>query len=252
MGNLWRLYDDLIDNIPRSAQASDGIAGVSWTMVRSGRDGAGLAHSVLEASRPLQYTGSLQGIPLRELALCVKSWNLMEASLGLAAINAWYNTEERLNRLNAHWLPGPGQDIFPSLIERVLGKRVAIVGRLPNIERRLRPFCTLTVLTRDPQWEEYPESACEYLLPAQSFVFIAGQALITKALPRLLKAAEGAEVSLVGPSVSMASELLAHGIQYLSGYCVIDPDLTERAVRRGCKQGIYEGGKKVELNFLMG
>ena len=46
--------------------------------------------------------------------------------------------------------------------------------------------------------------------------------------------------------------LLSHGVQYLSGYCVTDPAVTEDIIRRGGKQEIFSGGRKVELNFLMG
>jgi len=37
------------------------------------------------------YTKNMEGLPLREVAECVKSWNFYEAAIGLAAINAYYN-----------------------------------------------------------------------------------------------------------------------------------------------------------------
>ena len=251
MSSPWRLYDDLIDGIPSHVQTADCMTGIAWVMVRSDLGGAGISHVVPEASRPFQYTGELCGVPLRGLAQCVKSWNLVEASIGLAAINAWYNTEDRLNGLRVRWAEEPGQDIFPMLIDRVWGKRVAIVGRFPNIERRLRPVCFVTVLAPDPQEGEYPESACEFLLPKQDFVFLSSRALIHKTLPRLLELAAQAEISLVGPSAPLSPLLLAHGLHYLSGSCVVNPERIGQVIRRGGRPEIYAGLRKAELNFLM-
>ncbi len=249
--NPWSLYDELIETIPEGARALDCQAGVSWTMVRSDRGGVGLAHTVKETSRPFQYKGNLRDAPLRSVARCIKSWNMVEASIGMAAINAWYNTEARLNKLGAHWADRGG-DVFTTLTGRVWGKKVAVVGHFPNIERKLKPVCHLTVLERNPQQGDYPDGACEYLLPEQDFVFLTGMTLVNKTLPRLLELSSQAEVSLVGPSVPLTPILLSHGLQYLSGYCVTDLDVTEGIVRRGGKQEIFEGGRKVELNFLMG
>ena len=35
-------------------------------------------------------------------------------------------------------------------------------------------------------WDDFLDSACEYILPEQDFVFITGMTLTNKTLPRLL------------------------------------------------------------------
>ena len=252
MNNPWEIYDALIEGIPEGARSVDCQVGVSWTMVRSDRGGTGLAHTIRETSRPFLYKGDLKNAPLRTVARCIKSWNLIEASVGMAAINAWYNTEEKLEKLGAVWSGERGKDVFATLTGRVWGKKVAVVGHFPNIESKLKSVCQLTVLERNPQRGDFPDGACEYVLPEQDFVFLTGMTLVNKTLPRLLELSTQAEVSLVGPSVPLTPILLSHGVQYLSGYCVTDPAVTEDIIRRGGKQEIFSGGRKVELNFLMG
>lgn len=45
-------------------------------------------------TRPFTRPDDLTGKPLRELAELIKSWNYLEAAIGQAAINAWYNAPE--------------------------------------------------------------------------------------------------------------------------------------------------------------
>lgn len=138
MADPWSIYDGLIEAIPEEVQVLECQAGVSWTMVCSSQGGVGLAHTVKQASLPFEYRGALKHAPLRSLARCIKSWNLVEASIGMAAINAWYNTEERLNKLGAVW-DGERVKVFliPWLI-RCRGKRLLWWDISPTLSASLR------------------------------------------------------------------------------------------------------------------
>lgn len=113
------------------------------------------------------------GMPLREAAAFSKSWELEEASVGVAAINAWHN--------RAAWLPvRENADAFLRYRSRAEGKRVGVIGRFAYLEKRLEPICDLYVIERQPGAKDYPDAACEYLLPEMDAVFITGSTAANK------------------------------------------------------------------------
>jgi uncharacterized protein (DUF4213/DUF364 family) len=112
----WNLYDELIEQIPSEVLVRDCCIGVHWTYVEAEasagmaapaamkaditmKANVGLAYTMTGGSAAL-YEGRLDGLPLRELARLSKSWNWREASIGVAALNAWYTTSERVKALS--------------------------------------------------------------------------------------------------------------------------------------------------------
>lgn len=106
MSCLWEIYDRLIAPIPGQETLAAFHAGRHWTWVESSEGGVGLAATAaLTTVPPLRGAGGLAGMSLREAAELVKSWNLLEASIGLAAINSWYNHPRRAEA-NVGLVPG--------------------------------------------------------------------------------------------------------------------------------------------------
>jgi uncharacterized protein (DUF4213/DUF364 family) len=182
----------------------------------------------------------------------VKSWNYIEASLGMAAINCYYNNLNKLGLLTGTDA-GPveknsNHDAFQTLASVASGKNVAVIGRFPNLEVRLASNCRLSVLERNPEPGDYPDSACEYILPEQDMVFITGMTLTNKTLPRLLQLIRhDARVVLVGPSVPISPVLFEYGVTDLDGFCVTDAQQAAFQVKRGDKAGIFTCGRKVVI-----
>ncbi|MDD4716032.1 MAG: DUF364 domain-containing protein [Oscillospiraceae bacterium] len=252
---MWTLYDELIGGIPEDIQVDQYMAGCVWTMVRAGKR-AGVALTVKSSSFSALHDGPITGAPLRNIAKCIKSWDFIEASIGMAAINAYYNTLDHVEALggvgtdqNDSTLKGrKKQNAFVAFANEIAGKNVTVVGHFPNLEQQLKPVCNLSILERNPSSGDYPDSACEYILPQQDFVFITGMTLINKTLPRLLEIIDRkAKVSLVGPSVPMSSTLFRHGVDNLSGFCVTNPDKSEETLRRGGRQ-IFQDGRMVSID----
>lgn len=94
---MWKIYDQLISQIPQDLTVDEVIAGTSWTLVRSGTN-VGVAMTVKTATTPPISKSSFIHEPLRNVAASVKSWNFIEASIGLAAINAYYNSKEQIRK----------------------------------------------------------------------------------------------------------------------------------------------------------
>lgn len=212
----FRLYEELIEGIPAELRVEDFVQGPSWTAVSSG-GGAGAAMSQAEATRPPLVSSPARGMALRDLAAASVSWNLREASLGAAALNAFYNGWPRLEALSGLRL-GPTEEADPFLRygARLAGKRVAVVGHFVGVAERLREVCELSVLEREPREGDYPDEAAEYLIPGSDFVFITAATLVNKSLPRLLELSAGAFVVLVGPSSPCAASLFGQGVSVIS------------------------------------
>ena len=252
--SMWQLYDDLIGGITDKLTVEDFLVGSAWTLVKAGGN-TGVALTVRGRTREQNHAGPVIGDSLKSIAACIKSWNFIEASLGMAAINCYYNAPETVRALGG--LDGleralennNEKDAFLRVAQEAAGKNVTVIGRFPHLESQLAPICSLSVLERNPELGDFPDSACEYILPEQEIVIITGMTLTNKTLPRLLQIVRPeARVIMVGPSVPMTPLLYRYGVTDLDGFCVIDPGKTEAIVRRGDHGGIFKGGAMVSIN----
>ena len=89
----WSLYDELIAGIPEGIEVLDYCLGVNWSCV-SATCGGGVSYTVSGGARRGRAE-DLRGRDLREVAALAKSWNFAEATLGIAAMNAYYSQPER-------------------------------------------------------------------------------------------------------------------------------------------------------------
>lgn len=248
----WSLYDALIEGIPSACTADDLICGTTQAIVRSG-EGAGLCHLAELDTRPPLFPHRRAGMPLRELAALVKSWNYAEASLGLAAINAYYNApavavQNGIALSGARFAEDRKNDPFIAYQQAIRGKKVAVIGHFHLLEELFAPVCELYVLEDEPIEDgDYPCTAAEFLLPDCDFVFISCGAVTDKSLPRFLALAKDAYIVVVGPSTPIAPVLFEYGVDDLAGFIVKDPSLALE-ICAGREVGkIYSAGQKVSL-----
>ena len=244
----WSLYDRMIEGVPGDLILEECFVGETWTVVRVGENW-GVSMTVHQSAGPEEEQKTILGRPLRDAAALCKSWDFKEASIGMAALNAYYNSPERAKALG-YFPPegGPNKkaDAFELYREAAAGKNVTVVGHFPHLERQLKPYCRLSILERNPQEGDYPDSACEYILPEQDFVIITGVTLTNKTLPRLLELIKPeAAVCMVGPSVTLSEVLFDYGADHLAGFCVTDGPGVLATVARGGMQDIFDGGTRV-------
>lgn len=252
-GGPWELYGRLIDGVPAGPCVVDYCLGTHWSYVRA-ECGMGVAFTT-SGGGTRKLLDDMRGVPLREMARLSKSWCFEEASLGIAALNAWYCRPQLLDALGAayddddavkaHDAAGVGPvgprsglrmdafDRYRPQVEAIGDAKVVVVGHFPRVER-IADYAHLTVLERKcgSDWDT-PDPACEYVLPGADFAFITGVTLINKTAPRLLQLASAATTVMVGPSVVMSPELFAYGVDSLSGSVVSDPERAEFAVKNG-------------------
>lgn len=248
---MWKLYDELIEEIPSDITVENITVGLSWTAVTAGKY-SGAAMTVREQQGlDLENLGSRRGQPLRYLAALSKSWNFMEASIGVAAINAYFNNKDTWKSTAASgqtpWKIASSENAFDAYGQTVLGKRAAVIGHFHQLEKYLTGAREVSVLERRPSGGDYPDSACEYLLPQQDFVFITGATLVNKTLPRLLELSKNAKVILVGPSSPMTPILFSYGVEEISGFMVGSSQALIDSVAIAGHKAFFQCGERVRM-----
>jgi len=247
---VWEIYDALINGIPENYIVDELICGNHNSYIRSG-NGSGIAAYRPYTTRMPMFTKNLIGLPLREVATCVKSWNFLEASIGAAAINAYYNNPQvaRDNDVefsDAKRVEDRRFDPFIMSQNEVKGKKVAVVGHFPYLESLIGPICDLSIIEWDPEDGDYPMSACEYLLPECDYVYLTCTSIVDKTMPRLLELSKNAKlITMVGPGTPLAPVLFNYGIGDLSGFIIKDNLQALRIVAGAEKVAIFATGQKV-------
>lgn len=237
--NPWQLYDGLIDLIPHDLRVTQAIGGhVAFVLNDAGgagiasHDKGGLVSSDRDDHSDTGRTTAwerFEGQSLRDVAGLVKSWNFSEASVGVAAMNSWLNSAERVER-SGHHIDTFDTDVFHARAPELTGKKVAVIGHFPNAVDTF-DGSDLSILERDPREGDLPDSACEYVLPDSDAVFITGMTVANKTLPRLLQLSQGKRVILVGASVPFAPEVFAQwGSPELATSYVANPQAAKQLI----------------------
>ena len=245
-GPEWSLYQRLLAEVPSAATVRACLVGSAWTLVEA--TGVGMAMSFHDDTWRSCPTSRISGRPLAEVASWLTSWDLTEAAIGLAALNAHYNERPRVEE----WLGRPiGDDedapVFRSLEDELAGTKVGVIGHFPGLER-FGARCDLTVFERRPQPGDLPDYAEDYLLPHMDWVLITGTALTNKTLPHLLEVAQGTRVVLVGPSVPLTPLWFELGVHMLAGSVVTDRDRLWPVVQEGsCFEVFRNGATRIQV-----
>lgn len=249
---MWEIYDVLIKGIPENLIVDELITGSGSSYVRSG-NGSGVANFRSYETRMPMLTKKLIGAPLCEVTTCVKSWNFVEASIGVAAINAYYNNPEVAKRngvefSDSKWVEDRVFDPFIMFQNEMKGKKVAAVGHFPRLENLIEPICDLSIIEWEPEDGDYPISAYEYLLPQCDYVYLTCACVMDKILPRILELSKNAKrVTMAGPGTPLAPVLFDYGIGTLSGFMIKDQLLASRIISGAEKVKIYTTGQKVSF-----
>lgn len=241
----WKLYNHLIAGIPEDVVVCDYCLGTHWSYVAAD-SGMGVSFTTTGGAKR-RYADDLRGLPLRTVAELAKSWCFEEASLGVAALNAWYSQHGLLDSLGCVYdaaveVPDgtvrkmDAFEMYRPEITAAGDASVVVVGHFPHVER-IEEYARLTVLERKcTQANDVPDPACEYVIPDADYLFMTGVTLINKTAPRLLDLAANAKTVFVGPSVVMAPFLFRWGVDMLAGSVVADPEKAAFAVKNGAGQ----------------
>ena len=242
MTKPWDIYDFLIEQAGTQDTLREIQIGVTWTLCCSGEEAHyGLAMSPGGQTRTLPWSGSLAGMDVKQVAQWLKSWNPHEATVAMAAINSAINAKAALLD-SATPIPHTGAGnlaVFDYFAPCLVGKKVVVIGRYPGL-KQYSASLDLTILERNPSAGDYPDQACEYLLPEADWVFITASSISNKTFPRLAELSSNAVTVLMGPTVPWLEEFVEYGIDFIAGVRINDARQLTRTVAEGGGTRIFD------------
>ncbi|HEY96138.1 MAG TPA: DUF364 domain-containing protein [Dehalococcoidia bacterium] len=223
-----KILDELIASLNCDEKIKDIRLGVFQTAVYSRQCGlASTPHAsgYVHGDSPVKEAGSLMDKSTRDLVEMVKSENLYEAAIGMAALNSLIVVDtEKCRELNAATL----------LAEKGIGKKVAIVGHFPFIEQLKKTAEQVWVIEKNPIEEDYPEEEADRLISQADVVGITGMAITNHSLENLLSyCSTKTYVMILGGTTPLSPVLFDYGIDSLSGTVVTRSDSVLNAVSQG-------------------
>ncbi|MCC7560986.1 MAG: hypothetical protein KO318_11265 [Methanobacterium sp.] len=223
-----KLINELIESgSENNSTVNDIRVGVSWTGVHGKYGGVSKTYGIpVVHGNYTKDMGELTNKTTLELAEYVKSWNLVEASIGVAALNSMMKPRGKKN-VNA-------QDL---IIEESQNKKVTMVGKFPKIDEIRSVAKELWVLESNqnltnPKKGIITDAGAEYVFPGSEIIIITGSTLINKGLERYLKLAreEDAYTIIMGPSTTMSDVLFDYGADMLAGVEVLNPEAIHQKI----------------------
>ncbi len=219
---MMKLIDDLIAaGRENTAPVRDARVGISWTGVWGKYCGLSKTYGIpFVHGNYTRDMGHLAEKTTLELAEYARSWNLVEASLGVAAINSMLIPKKTIDA-NA-------QEI---ILAKAEGKRVAVTGAFPFTPQLKKIAKQVWVFELEPSFIDpaqgiITETAAEYVIPDSDIFILTGSTLINKSMERLLELARMAKTYTVvlGPSTPLSEVLFDYGVSMIAGAQVVKPE----------------------------
>jgi hypothetical protein len=220
VGRVPLILDDIISTIEGDAPVHEVCTGPRASLVRSRAVGLAYRHTAAASPPP----GPLDGATLRALLPLARSSHPVEASVGVAAINAAIRPDP------ADLVEGNGYEL---IAEQGAGRDVTLVGHFSFVDKLRACARNLWVLELHPEEGDLPASEAPRVIPRSDVVAISGSALVNHTLDDLLRLARGRHVILLGPSTVFSPVLFDHGISAICGAVVRDVEEVKRCVTGG-------------------
>ncbi len=236
---MWDIYDSLIVSVDDSIRLKDFAVGTYWTAVLTEDGSLGLAPSVYERYQRFPFsTDPKPGMLLSEAAAGLKSWNYAEASLALAAVNAFHNRPERIPA-EAEIYPGGrrSRGAFVKFCEANTKDKHTLFSE-PMYERDELHSVPgrIDILRRnqDRTYRDYIYTAYRQLIPQCDQVIISGRSLVDKIAGPVFDCAVscGKKTMLWGMDIPLCSSLLSSGISHITGFVADDAEKCLQLVKR--------------------
>ena len=244
-------YELLLDSCSSQTKADKLLIGLVWTLCQDDTQQAtGLAMSPNVATRTLPWSGTLTHKPITDLAAWILDWEPYKATVAMAAINCCLNSRALPHSILLEANPElPNLAVFDHFLPRLQGKNVVVIGHYPGIER-YQAHMQLSVLERQPQTGDLPDSAAEFLLPKADWVFLTASSIPNKTFPRLAELSRHATTVLMGPTLPWLPQLHEFGIDYLAGVEIIDAERVYQTVAQGGGVRIFADSVRYRLAEL--
>jgi len=244
MKKTHSILKDILSSLDSDSRVSDIRTCVYWTAVTSFR--CGLASSMATSipaygGHQVESAGNLLPIGAIELASRSLSSRILEASIGIAAINSILPIDESLCvDMNA-------EEVIRSQGE---GKRIAVIGHFPFVKGLKKVTKELRVFELPGRGRpgDITGNEIETLLPQAEVVAITSTTLINHSLGGILNLiASDAYKMMLGPSTPLSAIFFDYGFDAISGSIVIDRDRVLNCISQGANFRQVKGVRKVTL-----
>jgi len=227
---MQKIIDFLISYAKeRDYKVENVTVGIWWTCVLSKY--CGLARTNYIGLAEIKNAGRLEEFTTGQLAEYLRSWNLLEASVGLAAINSVIDPPTNVKKgIN-------GLDIG---LEVGKGKKIVMVGKFPRAERFKKQARELIILELDlclinPDEGVLISTASESVIEDADVLIMTASTIINKSVDRLVELGKKAFKILVGPSTPMLKDLLEY-FDVLAGVKIKDPYAVMKRISQGFEE----------------
>ena len=207
-----KLLQKLISEIPHTL-VEEVIIGVHSTLIKTELS-CGIA-STIKYCNPyenIHNAGKLEELTLQKLAEYSLSHNLLEASIGMAAINCYYSQKIlKYAEINA-------KDI---ILEKGINKNVGIIGHFPFLEKQRDKYKNCYIFEKQPQEGDLTEIDIPKYLPGVDVAAITATAITNHTFEDILKYLSKKSFNIMlGPSTPLAPILFNFGLDVISGSIV--------------------------------
>lgn len=222
-----KITEAILNHLPRKEVTVREVrVGPFWTAVATRHCGLASTMSEQHPHRgpSVGDAGTLIEKGAVELTRMALSPLLLEAAIGMAAINSLLEIDEkRCSEANA----------FELLAAKGEGKDVAIIGHFPFVPDLKKVVRRLWVIEKRPRNGDLEEERAFDILPQCHVVGITGTSFINHTLESLLELCREAFVMLIGPTTPLTPILFDYGIDAISGSKVVNEDQVMRYVSQG-------------------
>jgi len=239
---LERIKRKALDLIDEDFRLIDFSFALPYTYVLiEGEKGKSLGVAMTLPEEVGRYRTSIEKPSLENFIEKLDSLNIIERTLGMAALNA-------LSQYRIDLSEAKEGDVV-EILDPSIG-RVAVIGNMPPVVEGLkgRGF-EVMVFERNPKlWDrETLSDALEYwLLPRADAVIASGSAILNGSLDMLLERSKRAKIFvLTGPTAQLLPEFLrGEGVTHLASMMVVDIESALVKLKLGSFRGFEAGSRK--------
>ena len=214
------------------------LVGANLTLVQ-GRH-FGLSSTLTQPSVHANYIdqpGDLEAKPVREMIRKINSERLLEASLGMAALNSVID------------LPAEFEvaDAYKEIEKHAHNKNVAVVGHFPFVDRLGKIAKNCWVFERKLRDGDIPSDKMPEFVPQADVLVLTAQVIANNCFHDIMELSPNSFKIMLGPSTPLSPVLFDFGIHVLGGVRVLDPELVYKLIAQGAHFKQLTGIEKITI-----
>ncbi len=230
---------DLIQSVKGiEAQSGQILVGANLTLVQGAH--WGMASTLTEADvhrNFIEDIGSVETRPVQDLVQKLLSERLFEASLGMAALNSVLPLPTTLQFADA----------YAEIESHSAGKKVAVVGHFPFVNRLRKIAQNCWVFERRLQDGDLPSAEMPDYLPDVDVLVLTAQIITNNCFAKIISLAPKAYKIMLGPSTPMSPVLFDYGLDVIGGIRVGDAKQVYNYIAQGAHFKQLRGIEKITL-----